>query len=156
MKESPSRSSIFGRGRQPILTFSMLASLFARLTPLAPRSGRTAGFPRPWPKAAAASSRPGSLRSRRVRAQFSSTLLERPVRPDHRPPHVGRRRVVPAEAFRRLLEMAPDDVDERVDGNDGVAVERVEVVHRHQTRMLLPLVVPPPFIRAREVRLQIG
>src|SRR3990172_166924 len=36
----------------------LLASLLARLAPLAPRSGRTAGFPRPEPKAAAASSRP--------------------------------------------------------------------------------------------------
>ncbi len=35
----------------------------------------TAKFPRPEPKAAAASSRPGSLRSRRVRVEFFSTLL---------------------------------------------------------------------------------
>jgi len=52
----------------------MLASLFARLAPLAPRSGRTAGFPRLRAFGAAASSRPGSLRSRRLQMLFFSSL----------------------------------------------------------------------------------
>jgi len=60
----------------------VLASLFARLAPLAPRSGRTAGFPRPCAFGAAASSRPSSLRSRRLQTVFQQPAMRAYVFPE--------------------------------------------------------------------------
>ena len=37
------------------------------------------------------------------------------IREDHRSPHVRRRAAVEAEAFLRLLEVATDDVNERIE-----------------------------------------
>ena len=61
----------------------MLASLFARLAPIAPRSGRTAGFPRIAPDGACASSRPGSLRSLGAKGFFKELA---PVLAEHEGP----------------------------------------------------------------------
>src|SRR3990172_4806052 len=80
----------------------MLASLFARLAPLAPRSGRTAGFPRPCAFGAAASSRPGSLRSRRLRMSLYSSLSDPSEPPLDLLPSDAERRRPPVGADRRL------------------------------------------------------
>src|SRR5207249_10836357 len=51
-----------------------------------------------------------------VRPLFARAL-ERLIGPRQRAPHVSARAVVEAEPFLRLLEMAADDVFERVDGD---------------------------------------
>src|SRR4051794_36778325 len=73
-------------------------------------------------------------RSSVVRADgLSSTIFiarppfsQEPVRPHHGAPHVRRRAVVEAEPFLGLAEIAPDDVDEIVEVNLGVRIERVD------------------------------
>src|SRR5215472_15248724 len=60
--------------------------------------------------------------------------LEEPRRPHQRAPHVRRRRVVEAEALFRLLEITADDVDEIVEIDLGIGIERVDVVHADQAR----------------------
>src|SRR5919106_6616808 len=66
---------------------------------------------------------------------------ERRVGPRNRPPHVRDRGVVVAEPFFRLLEMTPDDVDERIDRDDGIRIEGVEIVDRHEARLHVPFVL---------------
>src|SRR6202034_4919828 len=52
---------------------------------------------------------------------------QKPRRPHQRAPHMRRRRIVEAEAFLRLLEVAADDVDEVVEVDLGVGIERIDV-----------------------------
>src|SRR5207247_8659712 len=59
---------------------------------------------------------------------------QKPRRPHQRAPHVRGRRVVEAEAFLRLLEIAPDDVDEIVEAHFGVGIEGIDVVHADEPR----------------------
>src|SRR5437899_12522209 len=67
-------------------------------------------------------------------------VLRRPV---DRAPHVGRRTVIEAEPFLRLLEMAADDVRELLELDAHAGGERVEIVHGDQARRFIPLVLEP-------------
>src|SRR5262245_1441532 len=68
------------------------------------------------------------------RCAQAGACLEEPRRPHQRAPHVRRWRVVEAEALFRLLEIAADDVDEIVEIDLGIGIERVDVVHADQAR----------------------
>src|SRR5262249_5151547 len=61
-------------------------------------------------------------------AHPTPTGLQKSRRPHQRAPHVRRRRVVEAEALFRLLEITADDVDEIVEVDLGIGIERVDVV----------------------------
>ncbi len=101
-----------------------------------PRSGvRSEALARPQPgrgDRSGGSHRPGS---------------QEVVRPDHRPPHVGDRRAVEAQAFLRLLEVAADDVGELLGIDVPVVVEGVDVVDRDQARGHVPAVIAGVLVR---------
>src|SRR5579862_1391688 len=81
-----------------------------------------------------------------ARAFQASGRLERVVRVRQRTPHVRARTVVVTEAFLRRLEVAADDVLERIDRHLRVRIERVEVVDRDEPRLHVPLVVLQPLV----------
>src|SRR5688572_3813185 len=83
-----------------------------------------------------------SLLTRIVYSNANCSALERRIRPRDGPPHVGDGRVVVPEPFLRLLEVAPNDVDKRLDRYDGVRIERIQVVYGDEPRFHVPLVVP--------------
>src|SRR5688572_27339431 len=66
--------------------------------------------------------------------QADQTFLEGSIREHDRPPHMRHGAIVESQPFLRLLEVASDDVDKRLDRHLGIGVERVEIVHRHQAR----------------------
>src|SRR5437870_3444862 len=72
-------------------------------------------------------------------------------RPVDRAPHVRGRAVVEAQAFFRLLEMPADDVRELFELDIQVRIEGVEVIHRHETRRAVPLVLAGVLILALDV-----
>src|SRR5262245_8490220 len=75
----------------------------------------------------------------------------RVVRVCDRAPHVSGRAVVVTEPFRRLLEVAPDDVDERIERNRHALLERVQVVQRDQPSFHVVRVVPGELVRVPDV-----
>src|SRR6185312_11689378 len=79
-------------------------------------------------------------------------ISQKPCRPEDRAPHVGGRRVVEAEAFLWLLEVAADDVDKVVEIDLGVRVERIDVVHADEPRGHVPLVLPRALVFLDDVR----
>ena len=62
-------------------------------------------------------------------------------------------RVVEAEPLFRLLEIAPDDVDEIIEIDLGVGVERVDVVHADQARGHVVFVVAGALVFRLDIRL---
>src|SRR5258706_9812945 len=95
---------------------------------------RGKGATHPPPPATKTRGNPSPLRCLRP-TESRIPSLERIIRPRERPPHMRARTVVVAEPFFRLLEMAADDVLERVDRHLGVRIERVEVVHGDEPRL---------------------
>src|SRR5579883_3299263 len=77
---------------------------------------------------------------RRLMGASGSRRSEKLRRPQHRAPHVRRRAAVEAEAFLGLPEVAADDIDEIVEVDLGVGVERVDVVDADQARRPVILV----------------
>ena len=55
----------------------------------------------------------------------SITESKRRIRPRNRPPHVSHRSIVVSQAFFRLFEVTPDNVQERLDCYDRLRVERI-------------------------------
>ena len=51
---------------------------------------------------------------------------------------MAHRRIVVAEPFLRLLEVAADDVAEFVDRDLGVRIKGIEIVGRHESRVFIP------------------
>src|SRR5436190_24388667 len=70
---------------------------------------------------------------------FMRARSQEPVRPHHGAPHVRRRRTVEPEPLLGLAEIAPDDVDEIVEIDLGVRIERIDIVHADQPRRHVPL-----------------
>ena len=66
-----------------------------------------------------------------------------------------RRRIVEAEAFLRLLEVAADDVDEIVEVDLGVGIERIDVVHRDHPRRHVVFVVLGALVFGDDVGLRL-
>ena len=79
-------------------------------------------------------------------AMLHETHLQRLVRPRNRSPHVSDWTAVVSEALFRLLEVASDDVDERIEGNRGLRIESVQVVHRDEARVHVPRMLADHFI----------
>ncbi len=82
-----------------------------------------------------------------------SRRSQEPRRPHQCAPHVRRRRVVEAQAFLRLLEVATDQVDEIVELDLGIGVERIDVVHANEPRRHVVLVVAGALILFDDVGL---
>src|SRR5215470_7041421 len=89
--------------------------------------------------------------SRRSIATRQLPGSQEPRRPHDGAPHVRGRAVVEAQAFLRLLEVAADDVDEVVEMDLGVRIERVDVVERDQPRGHVPLVRPRALVLLDDV-----
>jgi hypothetical protein len=77
---------------------------------------------------------------------------ERCIRIRNRTPHMRHRAVVVAETFSRLLEVASDQIDERIDRYFGGRVERVEVVDGDGARGIVPAMVAHETMRGLHVR----
>ena len=88
----------------------------------------------------------------RARLDADRLILQRLVGVRQRAPHVRDRAVVVPEPFLGLLEVAADDVDERIEADDRIGVERVEIVHRNEPRLHVPLVVPEHLVGRLDVR----
>src|SRR5215217_7439817 len=76
-------------------------------------------------------------------------------RPDDRAPHVRDGAAVEPKPFLGLLEVAADDVREVIDVDDGVRVERVEIVEGDQAAGHVPFVVARPLVLLFNVRLDL-
>src|SRR5580704_1989556 len=61
-------------------------------------------------------------------------------RPDHRPPHMGDRAVIEAQALLGLAEVAADDVGELVELDMQVGIERVDVMQGNLPARHVPFV----------------
>src|SRR4029450_9240726 len=82
----------------------------------------------------------------------TSGASQEPRGPHQRAPHVRRRRVVETQPLFRLLEAAADDVDEIVEIDLGVRIERVDVVHADEPRGHVVLVVAGALVLLHDVR----
>src|SRR5688500_4981124 len=93
------------------------------------------------PRGAAAPKRsaPCSMTEPGTELRIASSL-QRSVRIRDRSPHVRDGTAVVAEAFLRLLEAPADEVDERLDADHRVRVERVEIAYSDFARRIVPAV----------------
>src|SRR2546423_15576967 len=66
---------------------------------------------------------------------------------------MGDRAAVESQALLRLLEVAADHVDERLQRRIHSGFESIEVVHGDHTRLHVPLVLARLFVRRLDVRL---
>src|SRR5262252_10509587 len=74
-------------------------------------------------------------------AMRASAGLEGVVRIVEGAPHVGDRAAVKPEALLWLLEVPADDIEEGIDRDLDARLERVQIVHRDQARVHVPLVL---------------
>ena len=66
-------------------------------------------------------------------------------------PHVRDRAIVEAQALVRLLEVTPDDVDERFPTHHCVGIEGVDVVDGNHAGSHVPLVIQGALVRLLDV-----
>ena len=84
--------------------------------------------------------------------RYRAAAVQEARRPVDRPPHVGRRAVVPAQAFFGLAEIARHDVAKRIQAHRHRLIEGVDVVDRDQARGFVPLVRTDLLVGALDVR----
>src|SRR4029078_589098 len=68
---------------------------------------------------------------------------------------IRRRRIVEAQPFLRLLEIAADDVDKVVEIDLGIRIEGIDIVERDQPRAHVPFVVPRALVFGDDIRLRL-
>src|SRR6266852_9528348 len=78
--------------------------------------------------------------------------LQRLVRSRNRSPHVSDWTTVISQAFFRLLEVASDDIDEWLDGNDGVRIDSVEILHGDEAGVHVPGMLANHLVRRFDIR----
>ena len=76
-------------------------------------------------------------------------VVKENFRPDHRAPHVGDGRIVEAEAFLRLLEVAADDILEFLRIDLDAFLEGIEIVERDRARAHIPAMLARGLVVAR-------
>src|SRR5215471_19776655 len=81
--------------------------------------------------------------------------LQKTRRPKNCAPHMRRRAVVEPEPFFRLLEITPDDVDEVVETDFSVGIERIDIVHADEPRGHVPFVRSGTLVLLHDVRLRL-
>src|SRR5580704_3077943 len=110
-------------------------------------------------RAARASTERRSLDFCAIRIPFPSIAqrdaLQILGRADDRPPHMGDRTVVEAQALLGLAEVAADDVGELVELDMQVGIERVDVVQGDLPARHVPFVIPHPLVILLDVGIEL-
>src|SRR5579862_6814287 len=106
-----------------------------------PRRTLSAAMALPAMRAKATHNSAPALADRRAITSRSAERLEILRRPADRAPHMRDRRIVVAQAFLGLPEIAPDDVDKRLPTHLRIGIEGVDVVDRDEARGHVPFVL---------------